>query len=107
MVIIGAMSSGSKGPSTPNAPNAPVADVGDKYGAWDVCQQTVSDMLKAPATAGYPMTSEFDITQSGETFKMRAWVDSQNSFGAQIRTFFTCVAKHTTGDNYTVKANLE
>ncbi len=100
-------SNGDSGSPAPDVPAAPVADIGDEYEAWDVCQQNVDKRLKAPATAGYPMRSEFDIIRAGETYRMRAWVDSENSFGAQIRTYFTCEVTHTTGDYYETRVTME
>ena len=49
--------------------------------------------LKAPASAGYPMLGELEVERVGTTYTFPyAWVDAQNSFGAQIRTYFTCTA---------------
>lgn len=48
------------------------------------CQGLVEDELKAPATASYPEVP----TLSGDTIS--GSVDSQNSFGANIRSNFHC-----------------
>lgn len=84
--------------STPSASSSE----GDALSAWVVCQQEMDRRLKAPATADYPSRSEFTITQSGAIYTMSSWVDSENGFGAQIRTFFDCKAIHTGGDSYRV-----
>ena len=61
--------------------------------AWGACQQEIDQYLKSPASAGYPMTYELDVKVTGDTyFFPKAWVDSQNSFGAQVRTYVTCTA---------------
>jgi hypothetical protein len=77
-------------------------DQGDELGAWVVCQQQMDEMLKAPATAEYPSRSEVSIRKSGGTYTVRGWVDSQNGFGALVRTDFICTAISTGGDNYRV-----
>lgn len=62
-----------------------------------MAQKFVKDRLKSPSTADFG--SVFDDYQSPENVvtvlgrgkcRVRAWVDSQNSFGATIRTHFTC-----------------
>ena len=47
------------------------------------CRETVLRHLKAPATA------EFTITQS-DARETIGWVDSENSYGAKLRTGFVC-----------------
>jgi hypothetical protein len=47
------------------------------------CQETVLRHLKAPATA------EFTITHS-DARETIGWVDSENSYGAKLRTGFVC-----------------
>jgi len=62
------------------------------------CQHAVSDQLKAPATAQY---QNFFIDQSqgrltGDSatgWRWQTYVDSQNSFGANIRTNFICTTE--------------
>lgn len=52
------------------------------------CQEAVRDQLKAPATAEFQ-----DVTVSAAgagAWRVDGDVDSQNSFGAQIRTSFRC-----------------
>lgn len=77
------------GDETPNVPGNRDSSVG----AWIACQQRMDANLKAPASAGYPLVSELEVEQAGTTYTFPlAWVDAENSFGAQIRTFFTCTA---------------
>lgn len=78
---------------------------GDELGAWVVCQQQMDKQLKAPATAEYPSSREVRISKSGSTYTIRGWVDSQNSFGALVRTDFICTAISTGGDNYRVSVS--
>jgi hypothetical protein len=81
---------------------------GDDSGmAWVMCQNQVDKQLKAPATAGYPLTTEFTITNAGGTYSMDAWVDAENSFGANVRTLFHCNAKKMDGDTWGVTATLQ
>jgi len=57
------------------------------------CRDWVKDMLKAPATADF--TGEH-VLRSGTTgYRVTGSVDSENGFGALIRTGFICEATHT------------
>ena len=53
----------------------------------------VEKQLKSPSTAKFPKTIEKNehITNlGGGKYKINSWVDSQNAFGATIRTNFSC-----------------
>ena len=71
------------------------------YGAEDTCKDAVKNSLKSPGTAKFsgmstsPMgTDEWDTT--GE-------VDSENGFGALLRSSFSC---HTTLDSGTFHSKV-
>ena len=55
-------------------------------------EDLVKAQLKSPSTAKFPGKimdkSEWKITKSGNTYFVNSWVDSQNSFGAIIRSEF-------------------
>lgn len=61
-------------------------DEGSGGAAEVMCQQFVEDRLKAPTTA------DFDTAHSGEgpTYTVTGTVDAENSFGAKVRSSFTC-----------------
>lgn len=51
-------------------------------------QAVEAQTLKAPATAVFANVEEMTITQDNEVYIVAGWVDSQNSYGAMIRTPF-------------------
>lgn len=51
------------------------------------CEGFADDRLKAPAGAEY----ELDATQVGDSWTVIGTVDSENSFGSQVRSDVTCV----------------
>lgn len=73
MMIVGAVN-GSKG-----------YDSNNKYEAIAQCEARVKDMLKAPSTASF----DSDATGDG-TWKVTGTVDAENSFGAKIRSAYSC-----------------
>lgn len=72
----------------------------DDIEAYVMCQQFVEDRLKAPATAGFPLSSEATITGGPSTWTVRSHVDAENSFGAQVRTQFTCRVSYQGNDRW-------
>ena len=50
-------------------------------------QMIVEDYLKAPSTAEYPGSDGYTVIKiSDHEYKVAAYVDSENSFGAMIRS---------------------
>lgn len=75
-----------------NAPDrgAPARD------AKRVCQDFVKKRLKAPSTAEFV---DLEVSESAGDYTVAGNVDAQNSFGAQLRSAFTCVV-HDDGDEW-------
>lgn len=65
-----------------------------------VCHDFVKRALKAPATADFPSYSQDAVSQSGSRYTVVSYVDSQNSFGAMIRTQYICTVEPSGGDNW-------
>lgn len=60
----------------------------DEWGAQVSCEDAVSNMLKAPATAKF---DNWVRNANGDgSFTVTGTVDSQNSFGAMLRSQFSC-----------------
>jgi hypothetical protein len=57
---------------------------------WTYCQQIVKERLKAPATADFPWDMKVTSSPNGKTMTVVSYVDSQNSFGAKLRTHYVC-----------------
>ena len=53
------------------------------------CQTVIKGRLKAPATAEFSPSYQ-QVQETGGVYRWAGHVDSQNSFGANIRTAFTC-----------------
>jgi hypothetical protein len=60
-----------------------------EIGVYTICQQAVRGRLKAPSTASFPWAlPKFSFTPDGGD-RFISYVDAQNGFGAQIRTYYT------------------
>ena len=79
-----------------------------KFMSYVMCQLYVEENLKSPSTADFPASSLTDIRDLGNNlFETRSYVDSQNSFGATIRTNFFCKIQYigTPEDDETLTRN--
>lgn len=81
--------------STKKVPNT------GKAGALGYCRTSVKERLKAPRTAKFKGMFDDpvrDVTDLGSgRFRVKSWVDSQNSFGAMIRNQFECTVDFEQG----------
>ena len=59
---------------------------------YATAEAVISKYLKAPSTAKFPRMSEVGISRLEDNgFKVEGYVDSQNSYGAMIRSPFTTI----------------
>lgn len=66
--------------------------------AYVISQNFVEQRLKAPSTAKFPL-GVYEATKDSEgNFVIKSYVDSQNAFGAMIRTTYLVTIKHKGGD---------
>jgi hypothetical protein len=80
--------------SPTNVPEQP----GEPAGAWVACKGFVEDRLKSPGSASFPWYSDGKaIHQGGGRYEVHSYVDSQNGFGALIRTNFDCRVSFESG----------
>jgi len=76
--------------------------------AWAMAQRFIKDRLVSPGSADFggwlEQTTDECVTDLGSgRYRVKGWVDSQNSFGAMLRSNFVCIVAYA-GDN---KWNLE
>ena len=56
--------------------------------AQETCKESVKNQLKSPSTAKF---SDIDtVSEGGDNYTVSGHVDSENSFGAMIRSSWTC-----------------
>ena len=72
-----------------------------KIVALTAAQECVTERLKSPSSADFPWGSECVTKISDNTYVINSYVDSQNSYGAMIRTNFTCQITLTGNESYT------
>lgn len=80
-------------------------------GAYEECKAMALQVLKAPATADFASLDDIeavglDLTESGgptkKEFKILGYLDSQNSFGAKLRSTFSCDVTGWSGNVWVV-----
>lgn len=72
-----------------------------KLDAYVMSQEFMDDYLKAPSTAKYPWYSEINVVQTGNRYKVEAYVDSDNSFGTKIRTKYYMILERDSDGGWT------
>jgi hypothetical protein len=67
--------------------------------AFGMSKQFVTKRFKAPATADFPYysNSEVKVQHRGKgVFLVKGYVDAQNAFGANLRTYYLCASRLAT-----------
>jgi len=78
--------------------------------AYYHCKQYLEQNLSSPSTADFPFGDRAQQYQN-QTYRTSSYVDSQNGFGATIRSHWNCNIQYTGGDENNSKnwklVNLE
>lgn len=73
----------------------------DRFSAFFAAEDLVKDILKAPSTAEFAGINDEGIGVTylgGNRYIVQSFVDSENGFGARIRTHFQCKIRRSTVD---------
>ncbi|MDR7091760.1 hypothetical protein [Cellvibrio fibrivorans] len=62
--------------------------------AYIICQQHTKDNLASPASADFPFLPDEVLAFKGHSYIVHTYVDSQNKFGAMLRTKVLCKVKY-------------
>jgi hypothetical protein len=68
-----------------------------------MCEEFVKDRLKAPRTAQFPRWFEYQFNRLIDPeygYNIEGFVDSENSFGALVRSRFTCKVRQATEERW-------
>ena len=75
--------------------------------AYVMSQSYIRSQLKSPSTAKFPYVTKVQSKAVGDCmFRINAYVDAQNSFGATLRTRYTALMRHTPSTNSWVPVEL-
>lgn len=72
-----------------------------KIDAYVMSQDFIKDYLTSPSTARFPTYSAIKVIQTNNRYKVEAYVDSQNSFGASIRTKYYMILERSDDGGWT------
>lgn len=97
LIIYGFVSCFSSGDTTEKSYEDKIHDL--KIEAWVMAEQFIDKQLKAPATAKYQWFTEDNVTKIGDQYTVEIYVDSENSFGAKLRTHWK-LKMEKDGDTY-------
>lgn len=84
-----------------DSPSKPALPAHDESGAWVMCKEFIERRLKSPKSADYPWyRSEYVTRLGGARYRVESYVEAQNSFGAEIRNYFSCTVRWAGGDEW-------
>lgn len=72
----------------------------NKYYACTVAEKEVKAQLKSPSSAKFSSCDNMTITNTNGIWAVSGYVDSQNSYGAMLRTKFVMTFERTGQNNY-------
>lgn len=69
--------------------------ISNKLKAFTMSQIYIKKILKAPSTAKFPVYDISDVVKTdSRTYEVTSWVDSENSFGAMLRSNYLVRLKY-------------
>ena len=74
-------------------------DEGNAISAAIHCKDFVHDRLVSPSTADFPFIRPPTRSLGNNTYVSRSYVDSQNRFGATVRTEYVCTVRFNGGSH--------
>lgn len=97
-LLIGFKACSNSSASTENAPTSAAAGTTNTIGAWTYMKLFVEKRLQSPSSADFPFGGSRDVVALGDDrYSVESYVDSQNAFGATVRTYFAGVIKEKAG----------
>lgn len=102
-VIIAGLGSGGSMTSQPD--NSNVTSSSDRKAMSIVfAKHTVENLLKSPSTAKFSNVNAYELSNMKDVWAVNGYVDSQNSFGAMIRSIWEVQLDYRDGKGGTVKS---
>ncbi len=74
--------------------------ISNKERAYYTSQSLIKQALKSPTSAEFPIYKDIEVIEFEGLYTVNAYVDSDNSFGANIRTQFTVQLTLTYVDDF-------
>lgn len=68
--------------------------------AYYISQDFIKDILKVPASAKFPMYRDISVEKEGNRYHVTAYVESQNSYGVQARTYYTMTLEQLSSNQF-------
>jgi len=92
-------------PEPPPRPARPAQDVACVYSSYGAAKQFVARQLTSPSTAKWPTVSQVSVGRvpgEADQWRIVSYVDSQNGFGAMVRTKWTAEVEYHGRDQWTL-----
>lgn len=100
-MIIGSSSSPSTSTTTTNNTNTPESRRMNSIG---FAEYTIKELLKSPSTAEFSGTKAYELSDQKDVWAVNGYVDSQNGFGAMIRSSWEVQLDYRDGKGGEIKS---
>lgn len=84
-----------------------ICETDNSYYVYEIIKDYVKQNLKSPKTADFPGKTSVKIVKVKDVYTIYGYVDSQNGFGATVRTDYTAavqqIAKPNEKDSFVIK----
>jgi len=90
---------------TPPSPEQHWDSTNAKIEAFVMSQTFMKRRLKSPSTADFPWYTDSEVAvkhRGGGVFLVNSYVDAQNSFGAKLRTHYSCTLKDNGNESWSL-----
>ena len=79
-----------------------------RINAYVMSQDFIEDYLVSPSTADFPSYSAINVIQTGNRYKVEAYVDSQNLLGGTVRTnYYMILERSEDGGWYKISCDIK
>lgn len=97
----------SSSSSTTSSSTKSTIATGSQTEACTYAQMEIENKLKSPSTAKHPACSLNTYTKlSASKYKVKSYVEAQNSFGAIVRTNYQCTVTFNNDSSYYVSCDI-
>ena len=106
-LVLAACGGGNGSTSSDTTTEQPEEFTVDEIEAQLQCEDLVKNSLKSPSTADFPWKNDWTFTPVDGGYQASSYVDSENSFGAELRSNFQCTVTKAEGTDDKVMRQLD
>lgn len=106
LILLGAIGSFSSPTSSNSSPSSSSQQTTSdrKYVSIAYAESVIEQILKSPSTANFTDVQAYELSNQKDVWAVNGYVDSENSFGASLRSIWEVDLDYSNGKGGTVKS---